>query len=115
MAEVALIVVGAIVGLILILVLYCWISSCVMVSRWRRRLNSTGKIIETSMGRIEYSILGNAPYVLALHGTPGMHDGDLGDFNHWQDAGFGVIAPSRPGYANTEINVGPKIGPKYDV
>lgn len=36
-----------------------------------------------------------------MHGTPLLHDGVVGWFDYWLDKGFGVIAPSRPGYARS--------------
>ena len=54
-------------------------------------------------GEVEYCIKGEAPYVLVLHGTPGMHDGMLGYYDYWLELGFGVISPSRSGYGRTEI------------
>jgi pimeloyl-ACP methyl ester carboxylesterase len=59
------------------------------------------KIADTPLGKIEYSIKGEAPYLLAIHGTPGMHDGYVGYFDNWYESGFGVICPSRPGYGRT--------------
>ena len=55
---------------------------------------------------MEYSIKGQAPYLLALHGTPGIHDGMSGYCDPWLEHGFGVIAPSRPGYGRTPIENG---------
>ena len=58
-------------------------------------------MVETALGTVEYSIRGKAPYLLALHGSPGLHDGVVGLFTPWLEQGFGVIAPSRPGYGRT--------------
>jgi len=41
------------------------------------------KIAKTKKGNVEYSIKGNAPYVLCLHGTPGLHDGVTDFFGDW--------------------------------
>ena len=40
---------------------------------------------------------------MCLHGTPGIHDGVVGLFDRWLDHGFGVIAPTRPGYGRTPL------------
>lgn len=57
---------------------------------------------------MEYSLKGEAPYILCLNGTPHTHDGLLGCFDKWFHKGFGVIAPSRPGYGNTPFELGNK-------
>lgn len=36
-----------------------------------------------------------------LHGTTGIHDGVAGMFDHFLEKGYGVICPSRPGYARS--------------
>ena len=43
-----------------------------------------------------------------------MHDGFLGEFDRWHKEGFGVIAPSRPGYARTPLSSGPKYPQQAD-
>ena len=34
-----------------------------------------------------------------------MHDGLFGVFDRWLEHGFGVIAPSRPGYGRTPLEI----------
>ena len=73
---------------------------------------SSSNIAETAYGEVEYSIKGEAPYVLWLHGTPGCHDGVYGESDRFVNRGFGVIAPSRPGYGRS--NTGKKYPDQAD-
>lgn len=72
------------------------------------KINPCAEIAQTAKGPIEYSITGQAPYVLWLHGSPGGHDGyaKLAEALEWPKNGFGVIAPSRPGYGRTPLSSG---------
>jgi len=72
------------------------------------KIDPTAIVAETACGPMEYSITGQAPYVLFLHGSPGCHDGytKLAEALEWPKNGFGVIAPSRPGYGRTPIASG---------
>ena len=72
----------------------------------RALYDRASEVAVTPLGDVEYSIKGKAPYVLCLHGTPGCHDGIVGDFDKWLDHGFGVIAPSRPNYGRSKLNSG---------
>jgi hypothetical protein len=45
------------------------------VKKHKKACDEKSQVVETKMGKIEYSIKGSAPYVLCIHGTPGMHDG----------------------------------------
>ena len=58
---------------------------------------------ETRRGPVEYVDLGAGEPVLVVHGSPGGCDQGalLGGF--LPDAGFRVIAPSRPGYLGTPL------------
>lgn len=64
-------------------------------------LESDSQIANTSAGKIEYQLVGESgPVVLLLHGTPGGHDQVI------PMPGLRVLAPSRPGYLRTSIEVG---------
>ena len=43
---------------------------------------------------------GQAPFMLFFHGTPGSYH-SLALTKAYEDSGFGVIIPSRPGYMRT--------------
>ena len=64
-------------------------------------MNATSILVETAFGPVEYSKQGQAPYILLMHGSPGIHDGMAKMGAECLDYGFGVIAPSRPGYGRT--------------
>ncbi len=65
------------------------------------KLVAGSQVIQTSLGSIEFVQKGTAgPYVLFLHGTPGGYDQSP------KDASYRLIAPSRPGYLQTSIEVG---------
>ena len=68
-------------------------------------LNAASEVIETSRGPVEFARHGAAPYVLLFHGTPqGHHASFIGE--PFEQAGFGVITPSRPGYLRTPLRTG---------
>ena len=84
----------------------CCICNNVQVKDKRALYDRASEVAVTPLGDVEYSIKGKAPYVMCLHGTPGCHDGIVGDFDKWLDHGFGVIAPSRPNYGRSRLNSG---------
>ena len=106
-SQVGLISAASALVILVLLCLCCCICSCLTKSKKKAIYNRTGTIVQTAKGQVEYFKTGKAPYVLCLHGTPGMHDGYVRDFKRWEEAGFGYIAPSRPGYANTPLSTGP--------
>lgn len=64
-------------------------------------LEAGSQIAETSAGPIEYQLIGDTgPVLLFLHGTPGGYDGGS------MMEGIRVLAPSRPGYLRTPLEVG---------
>jgi pimeloyl-ACP methyl ester carboxylesterase len=63
----------------------------------------TVDIIETAAGPIEVARAGDGPPVLVVHGMPGGSDQALAMGAFLVDAGFGVVAPSRPGYLGTPL------------
>ena len=66
-----------------------------------QKLVSGSQVIDTPLGPIEYVQKGTTgPYVLFLHGTPGGYDQSP------KEATYRMIAPSRPGYLRTPIEVG---------
>lgn len=65
-------------------------------------LKAESEVVSTSKGEIEYVLKGDeGPVVLFLHGSPGGYDQS---FPSWP--GYRLLAPSRPGYLRTPIDVG---------
>lgn len=60
-------------------------------------------VVETALGPVEVGRQGAGRPVLFIHGTPGGHDISLAMGRFLVDAGFEVVAPSRPGYLGTPL------------
>jgi len=71
-----------------------------------KELESRSEVAETSLGAVEYAIVGEGYPILAFHGGPGGFDQSLWAFDMLAEAGFQVICPSRPGYLRTPISTG---------
>jgi pimeloyl-ACP methyl ester carboxylesterase len=82
--------------------------------RWRRRtlarLRAGSVVIATARGPIEVGRAGSAGSTacsfLVLHGTPGGYDQGLAIAALLENSGLPVVAPSRPGYLRTPLDVG---------
>lgn len=79
-------------------------------SSWRAEklshLNAASTIAETKAGKIEYVRSGEGPAVLVFHGAPGGFDQAMLFSSSLAEAGYQIIAPSRPGYLRTPLNTG---------
>jgi pimeloyl-ACP methyl ester carboxylesterase len=60
-------------------------------------------VVETARGPIEVARHGSGPPVLFVHGSPGGADSSVAMGRFLVDAGFALIAPSRPGYLGTPL------------
>ncbi len=60
--------------------------------------------VQTTGGAIQIARAGSGPPVLFVHGTPGGADSSAVMGQFLVDAGFEVIAPSRPGYLGTPLD-----------
>lgn len=63
------------------------------------------QIAPTSMGSIEYTLIGKGSVVLVCHGT----SEDCHSYRSLMcltEAGFSLLTPSRPGYGSTSLDVG---------
>ena len=80
--------------------------------QWRQsrtqELKAKGTVVETAVGPIEYAKQGSGPVLLASHGGPGGYD-QIKMMADLVDAGFTVLAPSRPGYLGTPLSAGATI------
>ena len=63
--------------------------------------------MQTDKGPVEFYRAGSGPYLVMLHGTPGIHDGYSRYSSYLSDAGLSVICPTRPGYGRTPLSSGP--------
>ena len=68
-------------------------------------LNAASEVVDTSRGPVEFARHGGAPYVLIMHGTPQGHNASFIGAP-LEEAGFGTITPSRPGYLRTPLASG---------
>jgi pimeloyl-ACP methyl ester carboxylesterase len=59
--------------------------------------------VETDLGPVELIRTGSGPVALFVHGTPGGSDSSLAMGRFLIEAGFELIAPSRPGYLGTPL------------
>jgi len=59
--------------------------------------------IQTHLGTVQYAQFGSGATVLSIHGTPGGYDQSVHQARFLADAGFNVIAVSRPGYLGTPL------------
>lgn len=79
-------------------------------SSWRAdrlsHLYAASSVVETSAGKVEFLQAGEGPAVLVFHGAPGGFDQAMLCGHALADAGFQVIAPSRPGYLRTPLATG---------
>ena len=77
-------------------------------------LLTTKRTIETSYGTMEYSLIGEGPVILGLHGAPGGYDQTLFLFDWITAKGFSLLSVSRPGYLGTPLDTGKKLAEQAD-
>lgn len=99
-----LLLLGAI-GLLVCGGLLAWFAA------WRNdrleELRAGSELAEVAGAVVEYAAAGeNGPPVLVFHGAPGGYDQALALGAPLSDAGFQVLAPSRPGYLRTPLGSG---------
>jgi pimeloyl-ACP methyl ester carboxylesterase len=70
------------------------------------KLVATSQVVTTAKGPVEYARIGEGPDVLCIHGGPGGYDQGILLFEWLAEAGFSIIAPSRPGYLGTPLSSG---------
>jgi pimeloyl-ACP methyl ester carboxylesterase len=68
-----------------------------------KKLDSTGKVVQTSIGPVQYVLKGHGPVVISIHGGFGGWDQGLLIASNLIDEGFSVLAISRPGYLGSAI------------
>jgi pimeloyl-ACP methyl ester carboxylesterase len=76
-------------------------------AQWRqetyRRLQANSSIVDTARAPVEYSMKGQGPAVLLVHGSPGGYDQSRATANLFGSDHFTFIAVSRPGYLRTPL------------
>jgi len=70
------------------------------------RLEGGSHVIKTPLGLVEYSVLGEGPAVLMVHGSPGGYDQSMSVAKFLNDSRFSFICMSRPGYLRTPLATG---------
>jgi pimeloyl-ACP methyl ester carboxylesterase len=70
----------------------------------RRGVEAVVETVDTALGAVEVARLGAGPPVMLIHGTPGGSDSSVAMGRFLADAGFELIAPSRPGYLGTPLD-----------
>jgi len=79
-------------------------------SSWRAEklshLNAASTVANTKAGKVEFVRSGEGPSLLVFHGSPGGFDQAMLFASSLSEAGFQVIAPSRPGYLRTPLATG---------
>jgi len=84
------------------------VACCLAV--WKRgklaALETQSVVAQTRAGPMEYASRGDGPAVLVLHGGFGGFDQGQMFLPGLTEAGFRVIAPSRPGYLRTPLATG---------
>lgn len=78
--------------------------------QWKRneltRSASQSELVTTSLGPIEYTMNGQGPALLIIHGSPGGYDQSISFARLLSCPDVTTIAPSRPGYLRTPLNSG---------
>lgn len=85
-------------------------SVCVLyahdLGRARARLAGRSQIVETSLGTVEYAVLGAGEPILAVHGASGGFDQGIDLTGAMTGHGYRIIAPSRFGYLRSSMPAG---------
>jgi len=82
--------------------------------RWNQ-LERGSELLETPLGVVEVARSGTGPAVLVIHGSPGGYDQGMALAAPLIEAGFSVIAPSRPGYLRTPLAGGVLVSQQADL
>jgi pimeloyl-ACP methyl ester carboxylesterase len=96
---------GGLIAMLLITAAVLFAAYSIWMSGQRRALLAGSEITSTSLGNIEYAILGEGEPTLSIHGAPGGYDQALLFPRLYPEhfAGVRTIAVSRPGYLRTPL------------
>ena len=81
----------------------------------RRRLKSRSKLINTSLGPVEYATEGQGRSIIVLHGAGGGYDQGLLISNAWINDDYHRIAVSRFGYLRSPLPTDPSHARQADI
>lgn len=101
---------GRTIFVIAVAVLFLCGAGLALMASWRQQdltaLAEASQMVDLSRGPMEFTDRGEGPVVLVIHGAPGGYDQAelLGE--SLLEAGFRVIAPSRPGFLRTPLTTG---------
>lgn len=70
-------------------------------------LAARSEVVNLPAGEMEFALRGTGEPVLIFHSAPGGYDQAVALAGFLADAGFQILAPSRPGYLRTPISTGP--------
>lgn len=70
-------------------------------------LAARSEMVKLPAGDIEFAVRGSGEPVLVFHSAPGGYDQALALCGFLEDAGYQILAPSRPGYLRTPLATGP--------
>jgi pimeloyl-ACP methyl ester carboxylesterase len=92
-----------IVFILLIVIAFFIILLRISFVKWKKsasRVMEVGEVIETTMGKIHYKLIGEGPVLFFMHGGPGGIDQAflIDDIVH---EGYSILSVSRPGYLRT--------------
>lgn len=97
-----------IIVIILLIIWLVWVIS--NFRRWKRNLIRVLKensiVIDTNVGQVEYTLVGNGPVIVSVHGALGGYDQGLYAISEYADLGFSILSLSRPGYLKTPLSTG---------
>jgi len=95
----------AVLGIFAVGAYLAWIQS------WRAGqmldLAARSELVKLPAGEMEFALRGTGGPVLIFHSAPGGYDQAVALGGFLEDAGFQILAPSRPGYLRTPLSTGP--------
>lgn len=106
--------------IVIIVILVVWFFWLIISFRgWKRGLllilKKNSNIADTSVGPVEYVLVGDGPVIVAIHGALGGYDQALFAIREFVDQGFSILAFSRPGYLRTPLSAGDTFEKQADV
>ena len=80
-----------------------------------RAANEGSRVIDTHVGPVQFTDLGEGPIVLHSHGSPAGCDVGKMMFGDLLARGIRIITPSRPGFLETPLSVGTSLEAQADM